>query len=69
MLGDRTTVDEAVERATAVSTVVEDGPVAERERLAGVEGKAQTTAAKAAPTATTGAFMVGEGVTDSKTMD
>ena len=51
-----------VGRATAVSTTVEDGPAAERERLTGVGGKAQAAAAKAAPTATTGAFMVGEGI-------
>ena len=62
MLRDRTTGDEVVGMETAVSTTVEDGPAAETERLAGVGGKAQATAAKAAPTATTGAFMVGEGV-------
>ena len=69
MLGDRTTVDEVVGSATVVSTAVEDGPAAERERLAGVGGKAQTTTAKAAPTAITGAFMFTGGDTDSKTTD
>ncbi len=69
MLGDRATVDEVVGRTTAVSTAVEDGPAAGRERLAGVGGKAQATAAKAALTATTGAFMIDKGVTDSKTTD